>query len=134
MKTQRFNPVFTLVCQLSLPRARSVQSTPSHPVSARSVLILLSHVCLHLSSGIFLSCFHNKILCAFLPSSIHDTCPACFILLDFIAVIMFGDEYESQSSILCNLVQFFLTSPFLGLIFCSLSCCQASEANIFPLI
>ena len=40
-------------CQLSLSWASSIQSIPPHPTSWRSVLILSSHLCLGLLSGIF---------------------------------------------------------------------------------
>jgi hypothetical protein len=40
---------------LSLSWARSIHSTPLHPTSWRSILILFSHLCLGLPNGIFLS-------------------------------------------------------------------------------
>jgi hypothetical protein len=36
--------VFTRACHWSLPRASCIQSTPSHPISLRSILILSSHI------------------------------------------------------------------------------------------
>jgi hypothetical protein len=45
--------VFTTARQWSLSWARWIQSTPSHPISLRSILILSFHLCLRLSNGVF---------------------------------------------------------------------------------
>jgi hypothetical protein len=50
--TRRFITVFTRALHWSLFRARSIQSIPSLPVSLRSILILSTHLCLGLPSGL----------------------------------------------------------------------------------
>jgi hypothetical protein len=49
--------VFTKACHLFLSWARCIQSTYSHPISLRSVLMLSYHLLLGLSSGLFRSDF-----------------------------------------------------------------------------
>jgi hypothetical protein len=51
--TRSFNTVFTRALHWSLFRAISIQSTPSHSISLRSILILSTHPRLGLPSGLF---------------------------------------------------------------------------------
>ena len=102
--TRRFITALTSACHLSLSWASSIQSTPPHPISWRSILILSSHLRLGLPSGLFPSGFPTKTLYTPLPSPIRATCPAHPILLDFITRTIFGEQYRSLSSSLCSLV------------------------------
>ena len=93
--------------QVSLSSSRSIQSMPPHPTSWKSILMLSSHLRLGLPSDLFPSGFSTKILYTPQFSSIHATCPAHLILLDWIAWTIFGEEYRSLSFSLCS----FLHSP-----------------------
>jgi len=112
--TRRFIAALTSVRHLSLSWASPIQSTYPHPTSWRSILILSTHLCLGLPSGLFPSGFPTKILHTPLSSPIRATCPAHRILLDFITRTMLGEEYKSFSSSLCNLLQSPVTSSLLG--------------------
>jgi hypothetical protein len=70
------------------------RSSPYHPICLRSILILSTDLRLGLSSGLFPSGFPTNILYAFLFSPIRATCPAHFILLDLIILIMLCEEYN----------------------------------------
>jgi len=99
-------------CQWSLPWGRWIQSTPSQPISLRSVLILSPYICLRLLSGLFLSFFLTKILSPFLICLLCVTWPAHLIILDLIT--LFGEAYKLQSFSLCNVLQPCATSSLLG--------------------
>jgi len=64
--TLMFITVFTSTCHCSISWARCIQSTPSHLISLRSILILPSHLCLGLLSSLFPLEFLTKIMYAVL--------------------------------------------------------------------
>jgi hypothetical protein len=94
--TRRFVTAFTRARHLSLSWARLIQSMPPpHPTSRRSILILSSHLCLDLPSGLVPSGFLTKALYAPLLSPIRATCSAHLSLLDLITQMIFGEEYRA---------------------------------------
>ena len=113
-RTRRFITALTKVPQLSLSWASPIQSIYPHPTSWRSVLMLSTHLHLGLPSGLFPSGFPTKTLYTPLSSPTRATCPAHLILLDFITRTIFGEQYKSFSSSLCNLLLSPVTSSLLG--------------------
>ena len=113
-RTRRFITALTSVRHLSLSWANPIQSTFPHPTSWRSILILSTHLRLGLPSGLFPSGFPTKTLYTPLSSPIRATCPAHFILLDFITRTILGEVYRSFSSSLCSLLHSPVTSSLLG--------------------
>ena len=63
LKVYHHATLLTTVCHLPLSYAKLLQSTPSHPISLRSILILSYH--LGLKNGNFSSRFPTKLLRAF---------------------------------------------------------------------
>ena len=88
--------------QLSQSLIIVIQSKPPNLTSWRSILILSSHLRLGLPSGLFTSSCPTKYLYKTLLTHIRATCPANLILLDLIARIIFGEQYRSLSSSVCN--------------------------------
>ena len=65
--TRRFITALTSVRHLSLSWASPIQSIHTHPTSWRSILILSTHLCLGLPSGLLPSGFPTKTLYAPFP-------------------------------------------------------------------
>jgi len=96
------------------PCPEPAQSSPYlHPTFWRSILILSSHLCLGLLSGLFPPGFPTRTLYTPLPSPIRTTCPTHLILLDFITHTILGEEYRSLSSSVCSFLRSPVTSSLL---------------------
>jgi hypothetical protein len=76
------------------------QSSPCPP--SYFYLIWVSRLRPGLSSGLFTSGFPTKTLCAPLHSHTRATFPVHLILLDFIALIMFLEEYIFRKNVDLN--------------------------------
>jgi hypothetical protein len=72
--TRRFITMSTRALHWSLSWARTIQSTPYHPIALRSILILSTHLRLGLPSGLLPFGSPTNILYAFPLSPIRATC------------------------------------------------------------
>jgi hypothetical protein len=115
-------PVLSQISQVRVP----------HPTSWRYILILSSHQCLSLPSGLLPSGFPTKTLYAHLLSTILAKCPTHFILLYLITRIVCGEEYRplisSLFSFLHSPVISFLSDPniLLNILFSNTLCIRSS--------
>ena len=111
--TQKFIITLTSGRHLSIAWARSIQPTPPHPTSWRSIIILSFHVHLSLPCGLFPSDFLTKILYA--PPLSSHTCymPNPSHYSQFYHQIILGEKYRSLSS-LYSFHYFPVTSSLLG--------------------
>ena len=105
--TRWFITAFKSARHLSLSWASLIQSTPPHPTSWKSFLILSYLLRLGLPSCLFPSDFPHPTLNTPLLSPIRATYPAHLIILDFITRKILDEQHSSLSSPLCN----FLHSP-----------------------
>jgi len=96
--TGKFITAVTSVRHLSLSWASPIQSIYPHPTSWTSILILSTHLCVGLPSGVLPSGYLSKTLYNPFSSPIRATCPAHLILLDFITRTILGEEYKPFSS------------------------------------
>jgi len=93
--------VLTEAHNCSLPWARRIQSTVSHLMSLRSILILSSHLRLRLPSCLFSWGFPTKILFAFLISPKRPTYPDHIKFFNLTNLIIFAEGYKLRSSSPC---------------------------------
>jgi hypothetical protein len=110
------------------------QINPFHTSSTylRSILILSTHLCLGLPSGLFLSGF--LIPQGFLFCHIRAACHAHLMLLDLIIVILLGEECKLRSPSLCSFLQPPVTRLSSVPMFCSTPCSQTSSYYVPPLM
>jgi hypothetical protein len=106
--------VLTRALHWSLSCAISVKSIPPNSIPWRPILILLSHLCLGLPTGLFPFGSPDKTLYVFLLFPTSVTCPAHGILLGWIILIIFGIEQNLRNCSLCNCLENPITSSLFG--------------------
>jgi hypothetical protein len=95
-------------------KSTSHTHTHSQQIFQRSILIPSSPLCLGLLSDLIPLGFPTKTLYMFLPSPMCVTCPTHLILLDFMCLIMSGEDYKLWIFPLCNFLLCLITSSLLG--------------------
>jgi hypothetical protein len=103
--TRVFITVFTRAHHWPLFWARWIQSTPFHPISLPSILMLSFHLRLGLRVMFSLHVFRPMFCIYFVPHLIRATSPAQPISLKFVNLIILGEAYSLWSSSLCSLLQ-----------------------------
>jgi len=110
--------------------ARWIHSTPSHPVSLRSILILSTHLCLGLMSGLFPfrvskqtivcichlphECYIPHLYVTHLGLNTLIIITMMMMMMIIIIIIIICEVYKLWSSSLCSLLQPPTTSSLLG--------------------
>lgn len=102
-KFHAFITLVTTVHTLSLSQATWIHSTPSKVFSLTYVLMLSSHVCLVFPTSLLQVFYKNCVCTCFLPYTCHMPCQSIFP--DLITLIMYSEQYQSWSSLLCIFVQ-----------------------------
>ena len=128
--TQRYLSMFISTRHLSLFWARAIQSmAPSNLLKIHFSIILPS---VPGSSKWYLSLrfSHQNRICISPP--ILATCPTHLILLHLITRKIFGEQYRSLSSLLCNFLQSPLPRPCWARIFSSAPYSQKPTAYVPP--
>jgi hypothetical protein len=103
--------MFTSSSHWFLSWARLIQSTLSHPIFLRSILILPSKICLGRHVGLIHSGFHIRLRINFSP--MHATSPVHLTILDLIILMIFVEGYILWRSSLCRFLQQLTTSQTL---------------------
>ena len=108
-------PCTTHNLPLSVPFLTQINSIHvPNPIALRYILILSSRLGLGLPNGLFLSDFSIRNLYSFLHTPMRAIFPTHLILLDLITRTIFGKEYRTLSSSLCNFIHSPVTSSILG--------------------
>jgi hypothetical protein len=102
--TRNFITVFTRALHESLFWVRWIQTTPTHPISLRSILILSTQLRLGLPSGLFPSGFPTNILYAFLfaPSVLRALSSSSSLTWSFWLYLEKSTNYEAPHYKVCS--------------------------------
>jgi hypothetical protein len=130
--------MFTKALHWSQSSSRFIHSTLPHSISVISILILSSHIYIYiyigLSSNLFCSGFCTRILYSYLFAHMHATCPAHFILRDFIVITILGEEYKLRSYSSSNFLEPPIILSSLVQVESSAACSQRPSVCVPPLV